>query len=83
MSSGSQTEVVELDLVFRAIDAGSTIAGRLPGLFAETWPAYRAWWLQQGEAARPSYAVSLRKLRQYMPELVDSYRQLIEAVGGG
>jgi predicted choloylglycine hydrolase len=83
MSTGSQTEVVELDLTFRAIDAGSAIADRLPRLFAEAWPSYRSWWLQQGEAARESYAFCVRKLRQYMPEMVDSYHELVEGVGGG
>jgi len=76
-------EVVELDVTFRAIDAGSSVTDRLPQLFEAAWPAYRNWFLQSGEAARPSYATCARKLREHMPELVPAYDRLVEAVGGG
>jgi predicted choloylglycine hydrolase len=76
-------EVVELDSTFRAIDGGTSIDDRLPELFATGWPAYRSWFLREGEAARASYAVGAYKLRQHMPELVPAYERLVEAVGGG
>jgi predicted choloylglycine hydrolase len=78
-----QPEVVEFDSTFRAIDAGPTLEERVPGLFAVSWPAYRSWFLREGEAARASYAEGAYKLRQYMPELVPAYDRLVEAVGGG
>lgn len=78
-----QPEVVELDATFRAIDAGTSLDGRLVEYFAAAWPAYRRWYLSQGEAARPTYAECATNLRRYMPELADTYDRLVEAVGGG
>ena len=78
-----QPEVVELDSTFRAVDAGDRIDQILPELFVAGWPAYRSWYLREGEAARASYAECSHKLKQYMPELVPSYDRLVEAVGGG
>jgi predicted choloylglycine hydrolase len=52
-------------------------------VFAEHWPAYRAWFLREGEAARPSYADSVRLLDAHMPELSSLYRRLCELAGGG
>jgi predicted choloylglycine hydrolase len=75
--------VVELDLTFRALDAGSTIDTRLASLFAQQWPAYRAWFLRDGEHARPSYAESAAALRHHMPELALTYDSLVLAMGGG
>lgn len=46
-------------------------------LFTKSWPAYRAWYLDEGEAARPSYLECITALKQYMPELVPLYQQLI------
>jgi len=56
---------------------------RWQALFHELWPSYRAWFLHEGESARPSYAVSLRMLRTHMPELVPTYDRLVELAGGG
>ena len=53
------------------------------GLFHEYWPDYRAWWLKEGETARPTYAESLRALRIHMRELVPLYEELCELAGGG
>jgi len=53
------------------------------GLFAEYWPDYRKWWLREGEAARPTYAKSVRALRQHMPELLPLYENLCTLAGGG
>lgn len=76
-------EVVELETTFRAIDAGSDITSRMPQIFAAGWPAYRAWFLREGESARASYATGSRMLRKHMPELYPTYERLVEAVGGG
>ena len=41
-----------------------------------------AWYLQEGDAARPSYATCRRALA-HMPELEPVYDQLVELAGGG
>jgi predicted choloylglycine hydrolase len=56
---------------------------RWRALFDRHWPRYRAWFLHEGEAARTSYAASLRALREQMPELVPTYERLCELAGGG
>ncbi|MGB3244191.1 MAG: C45 family peptidase [Sulfitobacter sp.] len=53
------------------------------GLFAEYWPDYRAWWLKEGDGARPTYAQCRRALQTHMPELLPLYDQLCELAGGG
>lgn len=53
------------------------------GLFRDYWPAYRRWWLREGDAARPTYMQCRRALTQYMPELVPLYENLCELAGGG
>ncbi|KQI69435.1 hypothetical protein AN189_03210 [Loktanella sp. 3ANDIMAR09] len=53
------------------------------GLFAEYWPAYRDWWMREGEHARATYAECRRALVKHMPELVDLYDHLCELAGGG
>jgi predicted choloylglycine hydrolase len=83
VSGTASVEVVELDVTFRAVDAGTSVTHALPELFAGAWPAYRNWFLQAGEAPRPSYATCAAQLRRHMPELVESYEQLVDAVGGG
>jgi predicted choloylglycine hydrolase len=47
------------------------------------WPAYRAWYLQEGDAARPSWRTCRDALTRYMPELVPSYERLVDLAGGG
>lgn len=53
------------------------------GLFAEYWPDYRKWWLQEGETARPTYAECARALRYHMPEMMPLYEELCGLAGGG
>ena len=64
---------------------------RTPGprwraLFDATWPAYRAWYLSEGDSegdvVRPSLATAQRKLQQYMPELVPTWERLVDLSGG-
>ncbi len=52
-------------------------------LFERHWPRYHAWYLHEGEEARPSYAESRRMLGEHMPELVETYERLCELAGGG
>jgi predicted choloylglycine hydrolase len=47
------------------------------------WPAYRRWFLADGEEARASYATSVRMLKAHMPELYPVYERLVELAGGG
>jgi predicted choloylglycine hydrolase len=64
------TEELELGPVWRAV-------------FQERWPHYREWFLREGEAARASYATSVRMLQAHMPELVPAYERVVELAGGG
>ena len=52
-------------------------------IFEETWPAYRRWFLKEGEDARPSYPTSVRMLRAHMPELVPVHERFVSLAGGG
>src|SRR5690242_6892804 len=38
-------------------------------LFAETWPAYRSWWLSGDAGRRPDAAEARAALHRHMPEL--------------
>ena len=71
-----------IEVVFRAVAEG------VPGAqhkaqFERTWPAYRAWYLRDGEAARPSFVQCRRMLREHLPELVPTWEALVDLVGGG
>jgi predicted choloylglycine hydrolase len=50
--------------------------------FETMWPAYRAWYLRDGDAARPDLATCRRALERHMPELVATYERLCELAGG-
>ncbi|MDA0835561.1 MAG: C45 family autoproteolytic acyltransferase/hydrolase [Planctomycetota bacterium] len=52
-------------------------------IFQHHWPAYRKWFLKEGDAARPTYLACERALRTFMPELIPTYEKLTELVGGG
>ena len=62
---------------------------RWKALFDATWPAYRAWYLSQGEAARPDLVTATAQLERHMPELMPTYRRLValadddDVAGGG
>jgi len=51
--------------------------------FEATWPAYRRWYLRDGDAARPSYPVVRDALHAHMPELVPAWERIVALVGGG
>jgi predicted choloylglycine hydrolase len=50
--------------------------------FQEMWPAYRAWYLKEGESARPDLETCLSQLRRHMPELLPIHERLVELAGG-
>ena len=51
---------------------------RWQALFEATWPAYRAWYLSEGDAARPTLAQARAQLTRHMPELVPTWERLVE-----
>lgn len=53
------------------------------GLFTQYWPAYKRWWLKDGETARPTYAECRQALADHMPEMLMLYDQLCALAGGG
>lgn len=71
-----------MSLTFRAI------AEAAPGeiwasLFAESWPAYKAWYLSDGLEQRATYTVCRDALRRHMPKLAPTYDRLCDLAGGG
>ncbi len=55
---------------------------RWQALFESTWPAYRAWYLHEGVGRRAGLAESRRQLARHMPELVPTWRRLVELADG-
>jgi predicted choloylglycine hydrolase len=55
---------------------------RWQALFTATWAAYRAWYLSAGDDARPDLADATAMLERHMPELLPTYRRLVELTGG-
>src|SRR5262252_8012268 len=70
------------DLSFEAI-AETTPGAKWQALFSKYWPAYRAWFFSEGDAARKPYLSSYRTLKAAMPELAPIYERLCELAGGG
>ena len=76
------TRPAKIKLTFTAIDELEPGA-KWARLFRSLWPAYRNWWLSEGELARPSYLESRNAIRDHMPELLALYDELAELAGGG
>jgi predicted choloylglycine hydrolase len=60
---------------------------RRPGPHWRSWfernaPSYHAWYLKDGEAARPGLDTCRRMLARHMPELVPVHERLVELAGG-
>ncbi len=51
-------------------------------LFDEAWPAYRRWFLKEGDSARPSVDQGAVALERHMPELIPTYTRLVDLAGG-
>ena len=60
----------------------ATPGPRWQALFEATWPAYRAWYLQEGDRARPDLDTARSRLTRHMPELVGTWETLVELSGG-
>lgn len=69
-------------LVFTAVDEAQP-GEKWQALFRLFWPAYRRWYLREGDEARPSYLTCRNALREHMPELVPTWEELVELAGGG
>lgn len=50
--------------------------------FRRHWPAYRRWWLSEGDAARPGLADCRTALGAHMPELLPLHERLTALAGG-
>lgn len=53
------------------------------GHFTRLWPAYKRWFLRDGEQNRPTYFESSRALQRYLPEWVPIWEQMVDRAGGG
>jgi predicted choloylglycine hydrolase len=51
-------------------------------LFDATWASYRAWYLRDGQAARPSLDIAARRLARHMPEIVPTWERLTDLADG-
>ena len=69
-------------LIFTSVDEADP-GEKWQALFRRFWPAYRSWYLREGDAARPGYLTCRNALRTHMPELERTYDALVELAGGG
>lgn len=53
-------------------------SAKLASLFEQNWPAYERWYLDEGEAARPNYLECQNAIKQYMPEILPLYNELLD-----
>jgi predicted choloylglycine hydrolase len=51
--------------------------------FDQFWPAYRQWFLRDGDRTRPSFLSCRKALRDHMPELIPTWEKLVDLAGGG
>lgn len=65
---------------FRTIDEPMP-GPKLAAVFAGRATAYAAWYLQDGDALRPSAVEGVEALRTHMPELVPAYEAMVAEVG--
>ncbi|MBX3322935.1 MAG: hypothetical protein KF757_08090 [Phycisphaeraceae bacterium] len=74
--------MMQLETTFRAIDEPQP-GEALAAIYSEYAPAYRRWFMREGEAARPALAQSRQMLRDHMPELAILHEDLCDLVGAG
>lgn len=55
---------------------------RWRALFDATWSSYRAWYLREGDEARPTLSWSHGMLERHMPELVSTWERLVDLTDG-
>ena len=76
------TVSTKMEFIFRSLIEGK------PGSvwqaeFQALWPAYRQWFLRDGERDRPTYLESVQALEKFMPKLLPTYEAMVELAGGG
>ena len=71
-----------MQCTFEAI-AEDTAGERWKAVFDRHWPSYKAWYLQDGARARPTFLACRRAMREHMPELAPQWERLVELSGGG
>lgn len=49
--------------------------------FQAMWPAYRRWYLKEGDDARPDLETCEAMLERWMPELAPTFQRLVELTG--
>ncbi len=76
------TAPAEIPFTFEAF-AEDTPGDAWASHFRRLWPAYRRWFLRDGEQERPTYLESERALRRYLPEWIPVWEQMVERAGGG
>jgi predicted choloylglycine hydrolase len=76
------TEHPATSVIFTSVDEERP-GEKWAALFRLFWPAYRAWYLKEGGAARPGYLTCRNALRKHMPELEPVYDELVGLAGGG
>ena len=82
LAGWQRTGVHRRTLLVRAVTA-SPSGAELRDVFAEFWPAWRRWYLREGDRARPTLDVCRRMLAEHMPELVPVWQRLTSEVAGG
>ena len=68
------------EVAFQAIDEPQP-GGHWRDAFNAMWPAYRSWYLKEGESARPDLDTCRGMLADAMPELVATFEQLVALAG--
>ena len=68
------------DVVFRAVEQLEP-GDQWGEAFAAMWPAYRAWYLKDGDAARPDLSTCRSMLDTWMPELGPTFERLVALTG--
>src|SRR5437763_994183 len=53
---------------------------KLRAHYRRHWPAYRDWYLRDGEDARPTLEEARAELAHHMPEMVSTWSAIVEAV---
>jgi predicted choloylglycine hydrolase len=71
-----------VSLIFSAVEE-TRPGDKWQALFNRFWPAYRRWYLREGDAPRPGYTTCRKALREHLPELESTYDELVELAGGG
>lgn len=71
-----------LHLAFQAVHEPNP-GPKWTGLHQRFAESYRAWFLREGDAARPTYRQCRAALGTHMPELIGTYEALVDLAGGG